>query len=742
MIKLAFFALLLTITIVNPVGAAYPSLNFQVSSNVPKLKNLETTLIMQNGSGELSLAFAYNPLNAGFSCISGSSKWDGKQITCTGTQKKQNFTISVKEPGTSTKIILKGSTSKNTARVTYKGSKGKLLSVKPTVITQADASPVSAVILTPAVDKKGKLTGNGEINSGYGVNSVNAPLTGKMNLKKKTLSWKLISKPNKLNFTGKEVQGTWTGKLTGKIGPALVSQSIKIPLQSSNTSRFHGTVTGSSSGIGGQPKALKDVTVLIRSDSDGNGSIAAGESQEIKTDENGAFDTTFATQADRTVTVDFILAGYSQTPKMFTSIMPGSDLPINTTLSELQTLDVSGGNAVTSDKKLQLDNLPAGITQIRGKVFNPVTETSQFPGEFADNTGNLLISSVFTQIEAKNTQGDSVSNLTDNTELRMQVPSDTWNTMRDLKPDNDQIDIPFYYYDEQDGQWKRSSSDGWLEDASRNKIPENQLTAIKTGSYSGVVYGAGKINHLSYWNIDWPVDTHGCVTGRLLNANGNPATGAVVVAKGISYTGTSAPVTTDANGDFCIDVMRSEGANEDINQNGINGDKSKISLSVSYQGKYYKLAGEHEIPVLAASCGSTGCLQLGEVKLTENLELTTNICTVTGTVVYSGTAAYGTSNLTAGSPISGAFVWGYDPQIDWTQYGQCYSTLACSLFATTDADGKFTLTIPILSGLELVAYGITENTAVYIGNTAAGSCPTTPITIKADAYFYNFATTP
>jgi hypothetical protein len=738
-----FYLVILMLVITTEPVSAYSDLTFELTANTPKLNSLSTVLTMKTGdSAELNLQFAYNSQNAGFSCIQVSSNWDGVNVTCTGTQSKQSYKITVIEANSRTRITLSGSTTLPTTKASYKGPKGKLAQTKPDVTLDFDTNPVSNITLTPSVDLKGKLTGVASIASGFGTNSSDAALTGKMNLKKKSLSWAVNSKPNRLNFTGKEKNGVWSGKLTGVIGPAKVSQSISINLTSPvAASRFHGLVTGVPNGLSTSTDPLEDVSVLIRSDNDGNGSISSEETKEVKTDSKGNFDTTFAVQPNRSVTVDFIHPGYSQTPKVFAQIDPGSDIPINTTLKQLQDMSVSDASAATPDQKLQLDNLPSNITEMSGQVFNPVTEISQFPGEFADSTGNLLISSVFSQIEAKDSRGREVKDLKNSTELRMQIPGDTWNTMRDLNPGNNQIDIPLYYYDEADGQWKRSTTDGWLEDADHNKIAETELTAIKTASFTGLLYGVGNITHLSYWNIDWPIETHGCVTGRLLDANDNPATGAVVTARGITYNGSSAPVTTDSNGQFCIDVMRSEASGEDLNGNGLPGEKNKISLSVSFNGKYYKLPQDYELPAAAASCGSSGCLQLNDVKLTESLEITASLCTVTGKVTYSGVALYGNpTEYAAGDPIPGAWVFGYDSQIDWENWGQCFIDNSCKIFETTNQDGEFSLIVPMLMGLELTGYAVIESSpnhfSLYFGNYSSATCPSVPISIKVDGYSY------
>ena len=737
-----YFAVLLLVVTLEPVWA-YSNLTFELTATTPKMIGLSTVLLMKSGnSGNLNLHMVYNSHNAGFTCIQNTSTWDGANVTCTGSQKKQGYQLTIIEASSGTRITLAGSTTRPTAKVSYKGPKGKLAQTKPNVTLDFEPSPVSSITLIPAIGSKGKLTGLANIDSGFGTDSIDAALTGKMNVKKKTLQWTVNSKPNRLNFTGKEKNGVWSGKLTGVIGPAKVSQTLKINLTSPvAASRFHGVVTGVANGGSTSADPLQDVSVLIRSDADGNGSVGTEESKEVTTDSSGNFDTTFAVQSNRSVTVDFMLQGYSQTPKVFAQIDPGSDIPINTTLSQLQDMPVTGDSAATQDQKLQLDNLPSNITEMTGQVFNPVTEISQFPGEFADSTGNLLISSVFSQIEAKDSKGREVKDLKKSTELRMQIPGDTWNTMRDLNPGNNQIDIPLYYYDEADGQWKRSTTDGWLEDADHNKVAETELTAIKNASFTGLLYGVGNITHLSYWNIDWPIETHGCVTGRLLDANDNPAAGAVVTARGITYNGSSAPVTTDSNGLFCIDVMRSEASGEDLNGNGLPGEKNKISVSVSYGGKYYKLPLDYELPAAAASCGSAGCLQLNDVKLTDSLEIKASLCTVTGKLTYSGVALYGNpTGFAAGDPLPNAWVFGYDSQIDWEDWGECLIDDTCTIFQTTNQDGEFSLTVPMLMGLELTGHALIDSTAgsfsIYIGKYSSTSCPSAPISLKADGYSY------
>jgi hypothetical protein len=502
--------------------------------------------------------------------------------------------------------------------------------------------------------------------------------------------------------------------------------------------RFHGTVS-SSDGLSGSTPA-GGVKVTLRSDLNGNSTIDPGEAVTTQTDTAGQFEQRYPVVEGRAVTVDFDLDGYSKTPKVFASISPGADVPINTALRKLDEVPVNEGRGSSSDGKLQLEKLPATVESLSGRTFNPVTETAQFPGEFADSTGKMLISSVFSDIEAKDKNGAPVTNLAEGAKLRMQVPADTWNTLRDLVPGNGHIDVPLYYYDKAAGQWMRSASDGWLEDEAGAALPESALPAIKDGSYPGALYAAGEIKHLSYWNIDWPVETHGCVAGRIVDSTGRPVAGAVVTAKGVTYTGSSAPVSTQESGRFCIDVMRSEGPDEDLNDNGARGEPSRISLTAYANGKYYQL-GAHTVPISPATCALGGCLELGDIALDASREVVVSLCAITGSVVYSGIATGGDPGLIAGAPIANATVYAYDANTDL--YADCLANGQCAFFASTDENGRFSLKIPVLLAAELIAYQFNANPAnptdfrFFVGNQSTEGCPASPITIKADAYSFS-----
>jgi hypothetical protein len=316
--------------------------------------------------------------------------------------------------------------------------------------------------------------------------------------------------------------------------------------------------------------------------------------------------------------------------------------------------------------------------------------------------------------------------------MKMQLPKETWSTISDLTPNNNQIDVPIFYYDETAGKWKRSISNGWLEDESGAVLIETTLTSLTNGSYAGNVFAVANIPHLSYWNIDWPIDTHGCVAGRVVDKLGNPVANAVITASGITYTGISSPKTTAADGRFCFDVMRSEDTNEDLNNNGITGEASSIVLTVYADGKYYKF-DNITVPVTPATCSTSGCKELGDISLDASHEVITAICTITGTIVYSGNAPLGNAtSTTPGTPIANAMVFGYDNSLQ-AEPPLCNNNGSCSTFAYSDISGLFTLRVPIQFGLEIWASSV-DGTNYYLGIKTVQGCPAEALTMGVDYY--------
>lgn len=728
----------------NVVAAEYPSLGFELALNVPRITAASGAVQTSEGSVPFALQ-VQGPASNALSCA-GSSTVDGTAVSCQGKQTGKAYALTVLSADGGTRLTLKGVAGKAVATATYRGPKGRVATRRIPVALGVQGPPVtSRVRLQPATNAASKLTGTGVIESGYAGASAPSALRG--SVKRAVVKWSLTTNHGRLTFSGREKDNAWSGRVTGKIGPAVVARRVSIPLTGSNPStgsaRFRGTVSTSD----GRTQASKasGVRVTVQSDLNRNGAIDAGESVGGVTNGDGAYELLFPVVEGRPVMVEFALDGYSKTPKMFANVAAGAEVPVNTTLSALESLTRSGNEAKSADGRLELAQLPQNVRSLSGKVFNPVTETQQFPGEFADNQGNLLISSVFAAIEARDADGKPVTELGAGTRLRMQVPRDTWTTLRDLAPGNNRIDVPLYYYDEATGEWKRSSSDGWLEDEAGTVLAESTLAAIKSFSRTGNLFAAGTITHLSYWNIDWPVETHGCVAGRIVDATGQVVAGAVVSAAGTTYSGRSAGVTADSAGRFCVDVMRSERPGEDIDSDGIPGETNKISLSVYANGKYYDL-GEVTVPPTPATCSLGGCFELGDVVLDAQKAVNLAICTIKGQTVYSGTAEGGNPGLQAGTPVGGSFVFAYDADASNTSdvlLQQCFSNGTCTFFATSDNDGNFELKIPLILGAQVFGYkvnGETSPISYFVGTTTTQGCPKSPVSVRLDYYSFDFGT--
>jgi len=708
---------------------------FNISLATPQLQTLQASIPVGAETVEVALAFVYN--TRGQLIGTGDSTVDGTPATCIGTATKRgtniNYALTIKAATSpATTIVLRGVLG-GTAAGTYSGPKGRSqISAQPVSITSLVPAP-ARVDLSSAVNARGIISGTGSI-AAYGTNSsVPGRLRGVVKTNK--LTWVLTQAPRIVSFNGNRSNDVYAGSLKVTVPPARETiQPFEVPASAfplvNGIASFRGTILAASNSL---PVAATGVKVTIKSDINGDGKFLGKEMAMVTTDAQGRYQVPFSVSLGRPVLLEMSKAGYAKYMTAYASVTPGSVVMKNHTLQTLTSLSVSDGTAQSGDGKIMLMGLPANISAVDARVFNPVTETAQFPGEFADNENNLLVSSVFSAIEARNSAGAPVTNLGANTMLCMEVPRDTWSTMGDLTPGNAQIDIPLYFYDEATGEWKRNSLNGWLEDPNHVKIPEAQLAAIQNGSYSGRVYGAGPITHLSYWNIDWPISTHAAIRGILLGTNGQPIQGASVTVKGLSYTGSSSPQITQADGAFCADIMRSEGPGEDLDRDGVTGETQQVQILAHDTTKFYAF-GPFNSPLAQGTCAAGNGLDVGLLALTEANRLTATSCTITGRMVYSGTAIGGTSPLNAGDPIAGATVFGYDSTaIDLL--AECLQNGTC-LPGSTDADGYFSFMTVILSGVSI--FGTKSEAAgsagfdYYNGISSFTGCPSTPITLSAD----------
>jgi hypothetical protein len=473
---------------------------------------------------------------------------------------------------------------------------------------------------------------------------------------------------------------------------------------------------------GGESEPFPGVEVKATVDRNGDGAISADETVVVETGDDGTYRIAVKVRSGDRVVLRYHAEDAAPVFRRVRAVA-GGEVTLSVGLRSLEPLqEVQVGRLQVESKELSIDGLASGIGGA-ARVFNPVNEAAYFPGGFDDDQGNLLISGVFSSVSLTGDDGE-VRDLEDPAELRMQLPRDTWNVVVDVIPGNDRIDVPLYAFDEVKGTWVREG-EGYLEDGRGAVIPEDQLPAVNDGTFEGTIYSAGVVRHFSYWNVDWPVETYGCLSGRVLLEDGSPAVGAMVTASGETYTGYSNPVTTDAEGRFCVEMMRSEGPGEDVDQDGIPGETHRIRLRISRGTAIYD-GGVHDAPVEQGTCGGA-CGDVGDVTLDESTKMEAGLCTVTGKV----------SDL-RGRNVEGAVVYAWDdtvPEDVWTSVCLGDGGFLCMSVATTDAGGNFAVGNAIFEGLSVIAVATGEEAGAFytrLGERRYTSCPTEPVEIRLD----------
>ena len=191
--------------------------------------------------------------------------------------------------------------------------------------------------------------------------------------------------------------------------------------------------------------------------------------------------------------------------------------------------------------------------------------------------------------------------------------------------------MPMWSYNESTGKWVEEGFATIEEDADGNLV---------------AVYEAP---HFSTWNCDYPIVTHGCLTGVVTNSQGTPRQGATVRAVGMTYISTTS-ARTGADGSFCLEVKNGETV------------WAEISYSIGGQTATQR-TDPVTIPAGQATCfdgNNSDCVDLGVIPVDI-------MSCVTGVVINK-----------QNQPVSGAEV--VSPQ---------------GGIATTDSNGAFCLAVPV-----------------------------------------------
>lgn len=497
---------------------------------------------------------------------------------------------------------------------------------------------------------------------------------------------------------------------------------------------IHGTMFAKSDG-GGQPSPLRSADVRAHVDRDGDGRIAQEERAETTSDDEGIYSVGIDAEKGQRVVIQFSRQGYTPVHRAALVETEGS-MQFDATLSRIEPLECTAGRCAVEDQSLSIEGLPENFRG-SGRTFNPVTEAEAFPGDFSDSEGNLLLSGVFSVVELENESGERVSDLDDPADLTMRFPRDTWNIVRDMESGNDQIDVPMYSFDEVRGEWLRDG-DGLLVDSDYQIIPETELDAIRSKNFPGVIYARATVDHFSTWNVDWPVPTRTTIRGKLSGdgasgggigggdgGSGDDGPGVTVTVTGESYGGSSRPTLTNNDGEFCVEVMKSEVVDEDVDQNGVEGETHTVRVRAIYKGRYYDL-GSVETSQTSSTCDDGTDTGSVDLSLDDSTVLTPEICELEVDV-----------ELLDGSVPGEAFIYAFDQNIPseiWQDLCLDDSgAFVCTFSAATDDTGRATISTPVLTGLYLwgSASGVNPEaeSSLRNGTRNTTSCPSQPITL-------------
>jgi hypothetical protein len=479
-------------------------------------------------------------------------------------------------------------------------------------------------------------------------------------------------------------------------------------------------------GFSSSAEAQSGITVTVSSDIDANGSIDTTEQASDTTDSDGSFSITAPVAVGTRAVVSFEVEGYATQLKAVDINSLSAVTGVDATLSKLRTLSESGGGWRDSNNTVSVSNID--IASGAARAFNPATEIDRFPGEFADDQGNMLISGVFAAFDLRDGNGRAVRAVSESNPatVRMKIPRDTWGVLKDVELSTaDVIDVPMYYFDEETGEWVQDGT-GHLEDGEGNTITAAQLATITadTPTFSGSVYAVSEeVTHFSYWNVDYPVDTHACVSGTITDEQGAAVAGASVSISGISYTGTSSTVVTDANGSFCVDVMRNEASGEDLDGDGVTGETQTLSLTVRSGSTLYRLT-EFQLTSGQGSCPD-GCMTQ-DFQLTTANEVEIACCNATGGVYDSD-----------GTAVAGAAIFAFDDAMNGDLLGTL-CTEPFSFLTTSEADGSYSVSSELERGLKIYASHtetVGDYTYYHIGQRNLTTCPSGDVDISTELLY-------
>jgi MYXO-CTERM domain-containing protein len=341
------------------------------------------------------------------------------------------------------------------------------------------------------------------------------------------------------------------------------------------------------------------------------------------------------------VVMSFEREGYTTVVKRLRSMSDIVDL--DAVLAPLSAVHCIGAEetCVSASGDVRLTGFPGGtgIAKAYASAYDPAADNTRFPGTFSDDQNNLLISSGFAEINLYDAAGKPIHEVSSAVAVRFEAKREQWKTLPDLTPGSGGIELPMYSFDQEKAEWVREG-DGELQFADGAPVPEDQLAAIRAGTFDQQVFVAFDTMHFSSFNCDAPITERACVRGRLVDdQTGEPLIGISAEIMGVSYTGSAGGLFTGQDGRFAIDVMKSENPGEDSDRNGTAGETFSAQLSAKSAAGVF-LGSAFNTPLVSGSAtlnkcrpSESNCFDLGDVPVAFEAP---RLCQVTITATSSG----------------------------------------------------------------------------------------------------------
>lgn len=227
-----------------------------------------------------------------------------------------------------------------------------------------------------------------------------------------------------------------------------------------------------------------------------------------------------------------------------------------------------------------------GMAQVSVTNLDPSLDNASLatPGDFtalpgeADETTRLETYGM-TRMVIENSSGDRLQ-IADDAEATLSIP-----VPQSLTDAEVPSEMPLWRYDESQGRWVEAS--GGVSYNSESNCYDAQVSGTD---------GAG------FWNADIPYEST-CVSGKIVRPDTDSGSSGIVVrAEGISYIGSSS-TTTDADGNFQLEVKRST-------------DQNQASVAIQAQGGGLYLDEPIRVdPTPTEPAASGNCKDLGTTEL-------------------------------------------------------------------------------------------------------------------------------